>query len=203
MTVADFIAKWSRFSGVNPHGRPTSDVLRPTLNGTDITKRSRERWVIDFFKMSQEDSCLYEQPFSIVEEKVRPLREKSNREGRKQRWWQQGETGDSMRSELAGKPRFVALAQTGKRILFRWYDTLIYPEQTVILVARSEDIFFGILHSRIHQVWALAQGTQLREKESGFRYTPTTCFETFPFPPGVLTSNEAPLCASAGDMSQS
>jgi hypothetical protein len=28
----------------------------------------------------------------------------------------------------------------------------------------------------------LAQGTQLREKESGFRYTPTSCFETFPFP---------------------
>ena len=25
-------------------------------------------------------------------------------------------------------------------------------------------------------------GTQLREVESGFRYTPTTCFETFPFP---------------------
>jgi hypothetical protein len=25
-------------------------------------------------------------------------------------------------------------------------------------------------------------GTQLREVESGFRYTPSTCFETFPFP---------------------
>jgi hypothetical protein len=25
-------------------------------------------------------------------------------------------------------------------------------------------------------------GTQLREAESGFRYTPTTCFETFPMP---------------------
>ena len=45
-----------------------------------------------------------------------------------------------------------------------------------------DDYFFGILHSRIHELWSLAQGTQLREKESGFRYTPTTCFETFPFP---------------------
>jgi hypothetical protein len=25
-------------------------------------------------------------------------------------------------------------------------------------------------------------GTQLREAESGLRYTPSTCFETFPFP---------------------
>src|SRR5713101_9775042 len=33
-----------------------------------------------------------------------------------------------------------------------------------------------------HEVWARSQGTQVRERESGFRYTPTTCFETFPFP---------------------
>jgi hypothetical protein len=46
----------------------------------------------------------------------------------------------------------------------------------------DDDYTFGVLHSRFHEVWALAQGTQLREKESGFRYTPTTCFETFPFP---------------------
>jgi hypothetical protein len=48
--------------------------------------------------------------------------------------------------------------------------------------ARADDYFFGVLQSRFHEVWALGQGTQLREKESGFRYTPTTCFETFPFP---------------------
>src|SRR5207247_754800 len=46
----------------------------------------------------------------------------------------------------------------------------------------SDDYFFGVLHSRIHEMWARAQGTQLRERESGFRYTPTSCFETFPFP---------------------
>ncbi len=33
-----------------------------------------------------------------------------------------------------------------------------------------------------HELWARGTGTQLREDESGFRYTPTTCFETFPFP---------------------
>ena len=41
---------------------------------------------------------------------------------------------------------------------------------------------FGLLQARPHEVWARAQGTQVRERESGFRYTPTTCFETFPFP---------------------
>ncbi len=50
------------------------------------------------------------------------------------------------------------------------------------LRARDDDYFFGILHSRIHELWARSQGTQLREVESGFRYTPTSTFETFPFP---------------------
>ena len=55
------------------------------------------------------------------------------------------------------------------------------PDATVAF-ARDDDYFFGLLHSRLHEIWARAQGTQLRERESGFRYTPTTCFETFPFP---------------------
>ncbi len=40
-------------------------------------------------------------------------------------------------------------------------------------------IFFGLVHSHIHKTWALAQGTRLETRP---RYTPTTCFETFPFP---------------------
>jgi hypothetical protein len=40
----------------------------------------------------------------------------------------------------------------------------------------------GVLHSKIHELWALRIGTQLREAESGFRYNPTSTFETYPFP---------------------
>ncbi len=37
-----------------------------------------------------------------------------------------------------------------------------------------------MLHSRLHEVWALAKGTQVRERESGFRYIPTDTFLSFP-----------------------
>ena len=57
--------------------------------------------------------------------------------------------------------------------------------------AREDDYFFGILHSRFHELWARGLGTQLREAESGFRYTPTTCFETFPFPEPTEGQREA------------
>jgi len=82
------------------------------------------------------------------------------------------------------------MAQTAKRILFRWYDPLVYPEQTVIVIARSDDYFFGVLHSRFHEVWALKLGTRLETRP---RYTPTTCFETFPFPYVDDTEDVEPL----------
>jgi type II restriction/modification system DNA methylase subunit YeeA len=52
----------------------------------------------------------------------------------------------------------------------------------VFAITRDDDYFFGVLHSRVHETWARAQGTQVREVESGFRYTPSSTFETFPFP---------------------
>ncbi len=32
-----------------------------------------------------------------------------------------------------------------------------------------------------HETWARSQGFQVREVESGFRYTPDSCFDTYPF----------------------
>ena len=43
------------------------------------------------------------------------------------------------------------------------------------------------------------QGTQVRERESGFRYTPTTCFETFPFP-RPTTQQEETIAAVAKEL---
>jgi len=59
------------------------------------------------------------------------------------------------------------------------------PDKALIVIARSDDTHFGILHSRFHELWSLALCTWLG-KGNDPRYTPTTCFETFPFPVGVL-----------------
>ncbi|WP_419936150.1 hypothetical protein [Candidatus Palauibacter sp.] len=54
----------------------------------------------------------------------------------------------------------------------------------LIAIAREDDTTFGILHSRFHEVWSLRMGTWLG-KGNDPRYTPTTTFETFPFPEGL------------------
>ena len=87
-----------------------------------------------------------------------------------------------MRKGLHGLQRFLATPRVSKHRVFAWLSSEILCDSAVVAFARDDDYFFGVVHSRFHELWALAQGTQLREKESGFRYTPTTCFETFPFP---------------------
>ncbi|MCK7583029.1 MAG: hypothetical protein MZV65_50715 [Chromatiales bacterium] len=64
----------------------------------------------------------------------------------------------------------------------------VWPHQTVIAIARADDTTFGILHSRFHELWSLRMGTWLG-KGNDPRYTPTTTFETFPFPAGLTPAD--------------
>ena len=78
--------------------------------------------------------------------------------------------------------RYIATPELSKHRLFVWLPVDVLPDHQLVVVCRDDDYTFGVLHSRVHELWARGTGTQLREVESGFRYTPTTCFETFPFP---------------------
>lgn len=87
-----------------------------------------------------------------------------------------------MRTAFAPLWRYIATSMVAKHRVFCWLPVKALPANLLIVVAREDDYFFGVLHSVAHERWALRLGTQLREKESGARYTPTTSFETFPFP---------------------
>ena len=178
---ADQALAW--LSQNNPHGKPNSDVLIPIRNATDLTQRLRDVWNVDFgLDMSQEVASHYEAPFEHVKETVYPLRV-NHREVRQTRyWWLFARPCPDMRKALAGLPRFLTTPRVSKFRVLRWLEPEVLCDSAVVAFARDDDYFFGVLQSRFHEVWALGQGTQLREKKSGFRYTPTTCFETFPFP---------------------
>jgi hypothetical protein len=96
-------------AGGNPNGRPNSDVVRPWVNGLDITRRPRDYNIIDFgTEMGLEDAALYEAPFEYVNQHVKPMREKSNRKAYRDRWWIHMEPRPAMRHALAGLPRYLA-----------------------------------------------------------------------------------------------
>jgi len=170
--------KW--LAAPNPSGKPNSDVLRPYYNGNDLTKRPRNAWTVDFgVDMPLEGAVGYAGPFGYVESEVKPLREKNRREAYAENWWIYAESRPAMREAFGGHTRFLSTCMVAKHRMFTWLDVVALPANVVIVFGRSDDFFFGVLQSRFHQVWALKQGTRLETRP---RYTPTTCFETFPFP---------------------
>jgi type II restriction/modification system DNA methylase subunit YeeA len=184
----------------NPHGRPNSDVVVPWVNGIDVTQRQRSMWIIDFGTTRREaDAALYEAPFALVRERVWPDRRENKREAYRDWWWRHVEARSGMRGALAPVPRFMATPSLTKYRFFVWMQAPTLPDHQVFAFALADDAALGVLHSRAHEVWARRQGTQLRERESGFRYTPTTCFETFPFPwpPGHEPAGDARVEAIA------
>ncbi|HLF78189.1 MAG TPA: DNA methyltransferase, partial [Dehalococcoidia bacterium] len=192
--------------GGNPNNRPNSDVIRPWINGMDITRRPRSMWIIDFPpRGSIEEAAQYEAPFEYVTGKVKPLRDGSKRKPYRERWWIHAEPVIAMRDAIAPLRRFLITPILTKHRLFVWREAPTLPDHQLVVFARADDYFFGVLHSSVHEWWARAQGTQLREVESGFRYTPTTCFETFPFPwpPGQEPAGDArvqAIAAGAADL---
>ena len=176
----------------NPHGRSNREVLAPWVNGLDITRRPRGMWIIDFGeRMAREEAARYEAPFEYVSRRVRPQREGNKREAYAERWWLHVEPRSGMRRALAGLERFIVTPTVAKHRLFAWMQAGTLPDHQLIVIARDDDYTFGVLHSRAHELWARAMGTQLREVESGFRYTPTTTFETFPFPNPTAAQRDA------------
>ena len=92
--------------------------------------------------------------------------------------------------------RCIATPTLAKHRLFVWLDVRVCPDHQLIAIARDDDTTFGILHSRFHEAWSLRLGTWLG-KGNDPRYTPTTTFETFPFPAGL--SPDIPAAAYADD----
>ena len=192
-TVADDMLKQP-----NPHGKPNRDVIRPWLIGRDINQQSRDLWIIDFgTDMSEEEAALYEVPFEYVRANVKPIRENNRIRRRAERWWLHATPAPNMRRALRGMHRYIATSLTSQNRMFVYVGGDVLPDITVTVFARDEDYFFGILHSHIHTLWAESTGSQLRESESALRYTPTTCFETFPFPTPDDEQRDAVATAAA------
>ena len=182
----------------NPHGRPNTEVIKRWINGTDITQRPRNVWVVDFgVDMSMDAAALYEKPFEYVKEKVMPTRINNKMRWRAENWWLHGYPATTMRQALAALPKYIGTPKVAKHRFFVWLTGDMLPSNLVIAIASDDDYMLGILSSSVHELWARQVGSQLREADSGGTYTPTTCFETFPFPRPTEEQREAIGAAAA------
>ncbi len=192
----DIAREWLRLPA-NPNGRPNADILKPWMNGMDVTRRPAGKWIVDFgHEMNEADAALYETPFAHVAEHVRPMRQRGRHKARACFWWRHVSPGPETWRTLVGLSRYIATPEVAKHRLFVWLDARICPDHKLIVVARDDDTTFGILHSRFHEAWSLRLCTW-HGKGNTPRYTHTAIFQTFPFPEGL--SPDVPAAAYAND----
>ncbi len=173
---------------LNPNGRPNSDVLRPLLNGSELTKKAPERWIVDFgTKMSEAAAAMYEMPFAHLEKMVKAKRQGKREAAASKNWWLHQRSRPEMRSALRGLERCILTGRVSRHPIFVWSPTIVAPDSRLVVFARDDDTTFGVLHSRFHASWALRKG-MMHGKGNDPQYTPTEGFQTYPFPQG-LTPN--------------
>ena len=173
----------------NPNGKSNSEVVRPWANGLDVTRRPQDRWVVDFgCDMQLHEAVEFETPFAHVQQQVKPTRADVRRDRHRTHWWLYGDARPGLRERLTKVLRYVVTPMVAKHRVFAWMPAVQIPENLCVAITRADDTTFGLLHSRFHELWSLRMGTSLEDRP---RYTPTTCFETFPFPAGLSPADTA------------
>ena len=164
------------------HQSPEWERFLPRLvAGSDLTKRRPPRYCIDFFGLNADEArAAFPPGFQKVLSDVKPFRDQVRRQAHRERFWIYGESRPAMRRAIRGLERCIVTSEVSKHRFF----TFLEPEDTLAdgslaVVASADPMVLGVLSSRLHVCWALAQGGLL---ESRPRWQNGPCFLNFPFP---------------------
>ncbi|MCO5295125.1 MAG: hypothetical protein M9882_09530 [Homoserinimonas sp.] len=177
-----------------------SPVVRPFLDGRDITQSQDQqpsRFVIDFDDLTLEQAMVHKVELNRVRSLVKPERDRNHRELYRLRWWLHGEIRPGLRRAVRGLARVAVAARTGKRLFVTWQDPRTMASDANVVFAFDDDYSMGILLSRAHDAWAWAQSSTL---ETRLRYTPSTVFETFPWPAPITQAHREEIAAASADL---
>lgn len=184
--VATPITEMRRLIDKDPNNQ---EVIFPYIGGEEFNTsptHAHHRYVINFGERNEEE-CRQSWPdlMKIVEEKVKPERAISTRLSKSahgQRaiiWWQHYHRAKDLYSAIAGLERVLVIPQTSNVQALAFLPTNFVFAQTIIVFPLTSFAAFSVLQSRLHQRWAAFLGPTMKDD---LRYTPSDCFETFPFP---------------------
>jgi hypothetical protein len=158
-------------------------ALKLYVVGNELNQRPRNRYVIDFFGLSEiEARTRFPRAFQRVIDRVKPERDTNRDATFRNSWWIHGRPRIEMRAALNSLPRFIAICRTAKHFVFQLLSAGILVESKVVAIACDDAFVLAILSSRIHVSWALAVGSRLEDRPT---YNNTICFDRFPFPSDV------------------
>ena len=176
------IATMERLIAENPRN---AEVIVPLIGYAEVAgspTHSHHRYAINFSDRD-EDECWRNWPdlMSILEKKVKPSRLAQNREVRVRYWWRYGEACPALYSAIADCTRILgAGTQASAHFAFGYLKAsrTVFTSNLAIL-ALDSTMFLSLIQGRVHECWSAVFMATMKDDPA---YTPSTCFETFPFP---------------------
>ncbi len=158
-----------------------AERIFPYIGGEEVNSsptHSHHRYVINFGEMTEKEARQYPDLMAIVEEKVKPARLKQNREIRARYWWRFGETTPALFKAITPLDRVLFHANVSKNLSFAFIPSnrIFAAPHNVFALDQYSD--FAALQSQVHESWARFFCSSMKDD---LRYTPSDCFETFPF----------------------
>ena len=171
-----------------------SEVVRPYLIGDDFyssPKQCPSRFVIDFQDWSLGIAQTYAAPFRYAEGKAKELWESSTDQSGSDNWWWHRRRAEQLYMTLQAAEMGFAVGFTSKVGKFEIVQPDVVFSNSVVVVCDPRFEVFGVLNSTIHEVWAWKYGSKM---ETGrLRYTPSSVFQTYPFPMSFKALNNETL----------
>lgn len=168
------------------------EVIFPYLTGLDLNKcpyQEASRCIIYFNEIDEEHASHYIEPFLILEERVKRVRLKKDSAKYPRmvnEWWKFWNNRQEMMDVISKMDRVLVHTKVSKTHAFSFINPRQIFSDLVIVFAEDSYSRFAILQSSVHEYWAWKYGSTLK---SDRRYTPSSCYETFPF----SKNNEAEL----------
>lgn len=159
-----------------------NEVIDKFLVGDDLNTdpfQKPSRYVINFRDWPLEKAEKYTECIDIVREKVKPKRDKLNRESYKKRWWQFAERCANLYENINDKRHCFVTSRVTKYLSFSLVETNCVFSDAVVVINSNSFSRYSIIQSCLHYEWSQKLSSGLGNT---IRYTPTDCFETFPFP---------------------
>jgi SAM-dependent methyltransferase len=182
----------------------SAGVIFPYLTGRDMLsnlKGQPDRWIIDFSDMDVMQAQQYKFAFKHIEAVVLPDKvakadneqldneaalaknknasQKNDHQNALDIWWQHFRNRPERKEGMANISRFIACSRVTKRSIFAFVSAAFCPSDALQTFGFDDDYSFGILQSNFHWDWFRAKSSTLK---SDFRYTPSSIFDTFPWP---------------------
>ena len=181
---------------INFHDWP---LRRADLGATwrDASDDQRRNWRRDgIVPLDYPDPVAADWPelLAIVEAKVKPERLAQNDKGAKEKWWQFIRPRPELHTAIAGLDRVLVInCGATPHHAFAFLPARVVYANTLAVLAFDTHSAFCAVQSRPHEIWARFFGSSMKDD---LRYTPSDCFETFPFPDGWETH---PALEAAGE----